>query len=248
MNWITPEGFAFQIPVARAPLRCLAWLVDAVVIGAALQTISTIIRPFEHWLPGLASAVGAGAALLLLLLYAAALEWFWGGQTVGKRLFGLRVMDMYGRPLTAAQVLTRNLLRVVDALPLLYLVGGLSCLATRHAQRLGDRVAGTVVACRDNAPVPNLGAWMAGKYNSFRDYPLLALRLRESATPREAGLVLEALARREQLSPGVRERAYAEIVAYFHERVPFPAAATDALSAEQYLRNLADLIFVTQRA
>ncbi|HXR97031.1 MAG TPA: RDD family protein [Terriglobales bacterium] len=248
MKWVTPEGFAFQIPLARVPLRCLAWLVDAVVIGTALQTISTILRPFEHWLPGLASAAGAGAAFLLLLLYAAGLEWFWGGQTVGKRVFGLRVMDMYGRPLTGVQVLSRNLLRVVDALPLAYLVGGISCLATRHAQRLGDLVAGTVVASRDDAAVPNLTAWTAGKYNSFREYPLLALRVRESATPAEAGLVLEALARREQLAPGVRERAYAEIVDYFQARVPFPAAATDPLSAEQYLRNLADLIFLTPRA
>lgn len=68
------------------------------------------------------------------------------GQTVGKRLFGLRVVMVSGRPLDGRAVALRTIGRFVDALPVFYLVGWLT-LRGRHRppQRLGDRIAGTTV-------------------------------------------------------------------------------------------------------
>ena len=45
------------------------------------------------------------------------------------------VMDAQGLRLAFSQIAVRNLLRVVDALPLLYMVGGLACLISSRAQR-----------------------------------------------------------------------------------------------------------------
>lgn len=238
LDWVTPEGFAFHLPLAGLPARCLALAVDEAVIVAALRIISTLLNALATWTPGLASAAGILATFAVSLLYAAALEWFWQGQTVGKRLLGLRVMDARGLPLTWPQVLMRNLLRVVDVLPAMYLAGGVSCLSTRHGQRIGDLVAGTVVARPGVAPAPELAPGAEQKYNSFRDYPHLALRLRNLATPREAALAQQALRRRDQLDPAPRADLYAALVAHFQARVPFPEAAIAALSDEQYLRNV----------
>jgi hypothetical protein len=71
--------------------------------------------------------------------YGALLEGFWNGQTIGKRLFHLRVIDQSGLPLRIEQAWVRNLMRVFDALPFAYLVGGISVLSSPIMQRFGDR-------------------------------------------------------------------------------------------------------------
>src|SRR5205807_103963 len=69
--------------------------------------------------------------------YGIVLEWRWRGQTVGKRLFGLRVIDGQGLRLQFPQIALRNLLRLIDSLPIFYLVGGIAALVSRNGQRLG---------------------------------------------------------------------------------------------------------------
>ncbi len=70
------------------------------------------------------------------------------GASLGKMLLGLCVVRVDGRPLGFGAVMTRNVLRLIDALGL-YLVGGISVIATTNSQRVGDRWAGTTVVLRD---------------------------------------------------------------------------------------------------
>jgi uncharacterized RDD family membrane protein YckC len=78
-------------------------------------------------------------------VYYFALEAFWNGQTVGKKLLKLRVVSTNGQPLSTGQVLIRTLLRFVDGLPIFYLVGFVAINASKDKQRLGDMAAGTNV-------------------------------------------------------------------------------------------------------
>ncbi|QBD79862.1 RDD family protein [Ktedonosporobacter rubrisoli] len=78
------------------------------------------------------------------------------GQTPGKSLCGLMVVDLNGQRLTLRTALIRNLLRYVDAFPGFYLVGGIVMLNTSQRQRLGDIVAGTLVVRRSSVPTPTL--------------------------------------------------------------------------------------------
>ena len=119
-------------------------------------------------------------------------------MTIGKRLFHLRVMDESGLPLRIEQAWVRNLMRVVDALPLAYLVGGVSVLSSPIMQRFGDRVAGTLVVRETPLAAPDEEAWNSQKYNSFMDYPAIAMRLRRAATPELAGLIQDAFAAPQQ--------------------------------------------------
>jgi uncharacterized RDD family membrane protein YckC len=69
------------------------------------------------------------------------------GQSVGKRLLGLRVTRSDGSRPSAAAIAVRTLLRLVDWLPALYLVGFIAMLATgERRMRLGDLAARTRVA------------------------------------------------------------------------------------------------------
>ena len=120
-------------------------------------------------------------------VYAIVLEWRWRGQTLGKRLLGLRVIDAQGLRLQLPQIALRNLLRAVDSLPLFYLVGGTACLVSRYGQRLGDLAANTVVAHERRRQRPDLEQIAPARYNSLLAYPQLAARLRSLASPEAVG-------------------------------------------------------------
>jgi uncharacterized RDD family membrane protein YckC len=71
------------------------------------------------------------------------------GASLGKLLVGLCVVRVDGQPLGLGAIVARNVMRLVDVLPGVYLLGGASVLMTSHSQRLGDLIAGTTVVPRD---------------------------------------------------------------------------------------------------
>jgi len=243
LRWRTQEGFGFELPLAAVSTRCLAWLVDAAVIGIGMQILSLLLAILVPALPGVAAGAQTLLSFVVFLLYAATLEWFWQGQTVGKRALGIRVMDARGLPLAGSQILMRNLLRVVDTLPLIYLVGGASCMFTRRGQRVGDAVAGTVVVARHDAAALRLPAIAPSKYNSLLEFPLQAMKLRECMTPDAAALVVEALSRRDDLDATARAAVFGRLRAHIGSLAQFPGEATADLSDEQFLRDVAGVLF-----
>ncbi|MCW2961775.1 MAG: Integral rane protein [Thermoleophilia bacterium] len=84
------------------------------------------------------------AYLLTVAAYYAVCERRWG-MTLGKRMVGLRVVASDGSRLTPKQAVIRNVVRLIDLLPLLYLVGATSIWISKENQRLGDKAAGTIV-------------------------------------------------------------------------------------------------------
>ncbi len=239
----TPEGVTFSLPLAGPVSRGAAWMIDfAVILGLYIGASK---------LSALVSIVGGdwGMAVRMLLMLAISLgygfvsEWFMRGQTIGKKVMKLRVMDERGLTLTLGQVAVRNVMRTVDALPLLYAVGGISMVLTRHSQRLGDLAAGTVVVRLRETKEPRLESILAGQYNSFRDHPLQEARLRQRTSPEEARLCLSALLRRDTLEPGHRLRLYGELASHYRESVEFPAEVTIGLTDEQFLRNVVETLF-----
>lgn len=137
----TPEGIALTLRTAGAVPRTLAFLID-LLIRLCIFIICAIV---------LGNIEGLGTGLLLIVAFG--LEWFYpvlfeisrSAATPGKRAMALRVVMDDGMPVTLAASLLRNLLRVVDFLPLLYLTGVLAMLWRADFKRLGDVVAGTLV-------------------------------------------------------------------------------------------------------
>ena len=102
-------------------------------------------------------AVGSIASFLLYFGYDVAFEVLGGGRTPGKRLAGLRVLRDDGRPVDLLSSCIRNVIRLVDGLPLLYLPAMVSILVTTNNQRLGDLAARTIVV-RDPKATKNAEA------------------------------------------------------------------------------------------
>jgi uncharacterized RDD family membrane protein YckC len=82
--------------------------------------------------------------LVAIFLYFVFLEGFAGG-TVGKRLMRLRVIGTDGARAGLGKALLRNILRVIDGLPAVGILGAILIAGSPDRARFGDRVAGTRV-------------------------------------------------------------------------------------------------------
>jgi len=153
---VTPENIAFEYRVAGPFLRMPAYLIDLVIrVGVFLVVLLGL--GFAFGIAGL-GFLGVTVSILLLFVlewfYGGLLETFWNGQTIGKRIFHLRVVSVDGQPINAMQAILRNLLRAVDMMPVFplggvpvpcFLVGLITCAVSGRSQRLGDLACGTLV-------------------------------------------------------------------------------------------------------
>ena len=242
----TPEGIVFSQLLAGPVTRFLAWFIDVMCILALLETLGRLLILLQFVSSNLAGAVYTLGYFAISIGYGMACEWRWRGQTIGKKLFRLRVVDAEGLRLQFNQIVTRNLLRFVDALPAFYFVGGVACWLSPQCQRLGDLAANTIVIRNPRVAQPDLDQLSAGMFNSLRHYPHLAGRLRQRVSPLEAAIALQALLRRDEFAPITRLELFRDLAAHFRAKVAFPPEATDGITDEQFLRNVADVIYRTR--
>lgn len=138
----TPEGTDLSLHPAGFWIRCLAYSVDWLIRFAVV---------FALWFVMLFLYSGIAGAAFLIGLFV--LEWFYpvyfevwrNGQTIGKKIMKIKVINDDGTPVGFAAALIRNLLRVVDLLPACYAAGVITSLCNRRFKRLGDMAAGTLV-------------------------------------------------------------------------------------------------------
>ncbi|HEY1205383.1 MAG: RDD family protein [Bryobacteraceae bacterium] len=238
----TPEGVRFSLLLAGPLARFMAWLIDA----CAVVLISQILGQLLPLVGAISSDIAQASSFVLYFAisigYGIALEWRWRGQTIGKRLLRLRVMDEQGLHLRLSQVIIRNLMRAVDAAPAFYMAGGLACLLSDKSRRLGDLTAGTIVVRHPRLPHPDLAQLLEGKFNSMLAYDTLVRRLRQRASPEAAGIAIQALVRRNQLAPEARVEVFREIADYFRSLAEFPEEAVAQITDEQYVRNVVEIL------
>jgi len=139
---------------------------------------------------------------LIVFGYPAILEARWNGQTVGKRVLGLRVVTVEGAPVRFRHASIRSLLQVVDFfLPPVGVSATCVALLNRQSQRLGDIFAGTIVLRERTGaafPVPVSFPPMYG-------YELYARSLDVGGiTPEQYAVIRSFLLRVNVLTPGAR--------------------------------------------
>jgi uncharacterized membrane protein SpoIIM required for sporulation/uncharacterized RDD family membrane protein YckC len=171
----SPTGVDAHVVLAGPGARSLAFLLDW-LIRSALAAIYVLlaswlindnfrmdIAPDDETLWYLAGALPATA---IYFLYHLILEPLMAGRTPGKRLAGLRVLTPEGQVPTTGALITRNIFRIVDSMPLFYVVGLLFVFFGRQHLRLGDLAAGTVLALERAPFLEKLGAqdeWRAAR-------------------------------------------------------------------------------------
>lgn len=238
----------FSQGLAGPVTRFFAWIIDFLCVAGIVMLVSSILGIFSLISVELVQAFNLIFYFTLNLGYSMFLEWHWRGQTLGKRILRLRVVDAEGLRLQSSQIVIRNLLRFVDMIPAFYLVGGLACFLSKRAQRLGDFAANTVVIRMPKVREPNLENVLGGKYNSLRDYPHLEARLRQNVSTEEAAIALQAVTRRDQLESSARLALFRELAGHFRAKVRFPTEAVDHIPDEQFIRNVVDVLYRPRRA
>ncbi|MDP1794538.1 MAG: RDD family protein [Acidimicrobiales bacterium] len=138
----TPEGVTIDMTLAGLGSRFAAAIVDGLLHVTVVLAIGTLIALSQN---NAVAAVGTIAIFVWLFGYDVAFELRASGRTIGKRVTGLRVVKVDGRPVDFRASVVRNLLRLVDLMPLMYLVGVVTIFVSKRNQRLGDLAAGTVV-------------------------------------------------------------------------------------------------------
>ena len=165
MQFIPPEGVPISFAIASIGARLGAQILD-IIFTTLLFIIIALAVIFTGVLP--LSAMTVLITLMGFLLrtpYYVLSELIWNGRTLGKRITGIRVINVDGRRLTPHQVTARNLMKEVEIFAPMGLLGtigeqsglegGLTAawllvvvivpLANRRRQRIGDMIAGTLV-------------------------------------------------------------------------------------------------------
>jgi uncharacterized membrane protein SpoIIM required for sporulation/uncharacterized RDD family membrane protein YckC len=148
-------GVSAQIVLAGPGARAMAFVIDW-LLRAALTVVYLLVASFLL-LGNLSGNVGMDEmttwylfgvipASIIYFLYHFILEPLMAGRTPGKRLAGLRVLATNGHAPSVGALMTRNVFRIVDSLPVGYVVGLLFVFFGKRHLRLGDLAAGTVVA------------------------------------------------------------------------------------------------------
>lgn len=204
-------------------------LVVGIAAGVAIASVSRTMPRTALW----------GSAILLLFFfllyfgYFAFFEIVWNGQTPGKRKIGIRVIKDSGRPLTPAESIGRNLMRIVDWMPALYAVGTVSALVTKENKRLGDLLVGSLVV-RESSLSDIKPAWHPSPSLSGSALaPLGSVHL----SAEEFALVESFLHRRLSLEPTLRFRMADEILNRLKPKLTLPAE--NIPSTEKILETLA---------
>ncbi len=236
---ITTEKVPISYRVAGFGSRFLAWLIDLgmlavlAALGAGAASVLEMLRP------------GVGSAIMVLWIfvlqwgYFLCFEWLWAGQTLGKRLLGLRVLQMNGTRIAFPQAAVRNILRVADALPFLYGLGFVVAVCNRHQRRLGDLAAGTLVIhierrARAVRPLPD------GPPLADRGLALMVRQRLGQLERTQQQALLDLCLRRDQLPLRDRARLFRETAEYFEQRLSL--TRDEYQSDEKFVLQLAALL------
>lgn len=232
---VTSDHVVLRYDLAGAGNRGFAALLDFFVASALTLGWATAWSYLAVETRGVLLGVVLLTAILFGWTYFILLEWLWNGQTLGKRVFGLRVINEDGSPARFVAVLVRNLVRVVDFLPGFYGFGLLAIVLSSRSQRLGDLAAGTFVV---RAPRPRVD-WLALRTfegGTERGGGAGLVGARDTAAPalhvgglsgEAQRLVREFVLREAKLPRAERLRLAARIAQHLRERVPDAAEQDD---------------------
>ncbi len=134
------------IKIVPAPIlrRIAALIIDSLVLVILWQSLSIASGQGYEQFVRLPDYVSLSALALIVFAYYFLLEGFLSAS-LGKSLFKLTVLEETGDACSSETSFKRNLLRFIDWVPFLYLVGEISVMISANRQRIGDRFARTIV-------------------------------------------------------------------------------------------------------
>ena len=217
------RSYAFMIDWQIRSLLALAWFCGAWLIikwfGAALAPLAAT--------PRLMSMAAVIPAVGIYLFYHPVLEVLMRGRTPGKRRAGVRIVTRTGGTPSPGALLIRNVFRLVDSLPIFYVVGLMSCFITERRVRIGDLAAGTLLVLDSDTAAKSLAQ-------------LSSMVTQSGLAPALVELIHDVLERWPSLDIGKRDELARSILARI-DTAP-PASELAGLSDAELSRRLRQLL------
>jgi uncharacterized RDD family membrane protein YckC len=227
----TTDAMQLSLPIAGMGGRCFAFIIDwhirllmalAWFFGALIFiTGNTSTDILDQALIENSSQVFYVAALpafLIYFFYHPALEVLMHGCTPGKRMVGVRIVSSVGLTPSVGALLTRNIFRIIDSLPVWYIVGLATALFHPRQLRIGDIAAGTVLIYEQKLSAKTLEQFVHNVTGKL--------------TPQQHELRHALLARWNSLDKHVRRQLATQFLEGVGDSLP---ARTDARSLDQRL-------------
>jgi len=136
------RSYAFIIDWHIRFVLALAWLMVASLLYAG--KVALFAGSGRSWDQGYFLAVLLPMAVIYFL-YHPILEIVMRGSTPGKRMAGVRIVTRTGDIPGPGALLLRNVFRLIDSMPMFYLVGLVTVMFTAQHVRIGDLAAGTLL-------------------------------------------------------------------------------------------------------
>lgn len=222
----TPENVDLHLELAGLGSRIWAAFIDfcliyLLIIGLVLIALvasilleqSPLSRDSKtliyYWVIGLSTILLSFSIQFAYFIY---FEKIWNGQTPGKRIAQIRVIEANGQPVNTGSVIIRNLLRIVDT----YLglgIGIVFMIFDRNERRIGDMAGGTLVIRERSSDLlqRNLKLTADKPESSFIDAGQIS--------PDEYHLLLDFLKRRQKMESGSRQRLAKKLDDYFRQKL-----------------------------
>lgn len=267
LEFETPENVQLAISPAGLGTRFYAWVFDhllmflvfllvvvlAVIAFAAMgPEVDDSIR---RWFRSIGTDEATEGPEFLAFVFFGILVLLWGlsgfvyygvcellmrGQTPGKRSAKIRVVKADGFSLDATSILVRNLFRVVDHLPVLWIVPLLSA----KSQRLGDMVAGTIVVQDDQTTLSPMRTTLAERASADSKFQFSIVKLHK-LRPQDLSAIEQLLERWPRLTTQFREDLMGQVLPAIVKRLDVPAPdpadrlvfLSDLLAAEYRRQN-----------
>ena len=214
----TPEYVEIEYELAGIGSRALACLVDTVVqavltaaliaLGMYLFSVTSLYGPGNPL--GIVPMIILGATgTVAFVAYWIVVEMVTDGQSIGKRMAGLRVIRDDGTPISFWDSAIRNLVRLIDFLPASYFIGIISVWVSGRCKRLGDYAAGTVVVKEREAELPSaarpdVSATTPQQDGTSRSGPSVLMGKAHLLSHEHADAARRFMQRRDELAPPAR--------------------------------------------
>lgn len=223
----TPEQVMLSYTVAGLGTRFMALAIDTLIQIALLLALILPMQAIDGWRESLAEwyvGIMITAISVVIFGYSLFFELIMKGRTPGKAAMKLRVIRQDGRAADVSGIVLRNLIRIIDFLPSLYVVGVIVIFVNKSSRRLGDIAAGTVVI-------------VEGK--RARLETALAEQKGEVAgdlSDREYALLRDFMVRRKTLSHTAREQLARDLAEPLYTRMDIPEH--QRYDSEEFLEGL----------
>lgn len=139
---LSSQGIRIHQEPASFAARLAAFSIDFMLMGIAWLFLLLMLK--EGAFEGINGALVITLVILIPYLYPLISETVASGQTLGKKLLHIRVVDLEGGGPKISAFILRWLILPIDVLGSAG-IGPLCVFFTKHQQRLGDLVAGTWV-------------------------------------------------------------------------------------------------------